>query len=232
MILDKVKTGPRKSMIYRVLLFLTFFTILLFGSWEIGASEFKPETASKQIKVLILGDSLTEGYGIDKNDAYPSILQKKLSEKKFNVNIVNSGISGSTSASAPKRVKWHLRKKPDVLLLVLGGNDGLRGVKTESMFNNLDRTIKMAKEAGVTVMIAQMMIPMNYGADYRASFEKVYRDLEKKHSIIRVPFILDGVAAIKEMNLPDGIHPNEKGHLRIADNIYPHLEKALKEIKK
>lgn len=181
--------------------------------------------------ILFLGDSLTEGYGLAQSYSYPSLLEKKLKEKGYKFKIINAGISGSTSASAEGRLKWQLKTKPDVLFLALGANDGLRGLDTQAMYKNLEKTIQMAQKEKVKVILAGMKMPLNYGEDYRHKYEAVFTDLAKKYSVTFVPFLLEGVAASKTLNLPDGVHPNERGYDVIATNLVPVMEKTLKELK-
>jgi acyl-CoA thioesterase I len=184
--------------------------------------------AMAEIKIVIIGDSLTEGYGLDKEDAYPSLLEKKLNEKstqKF--KIINGGVSGATSASGLSRLKWFLKAKPSVIMIALGGNDGLRGLKIEETKKNLEDLIVEAKKQNLKVILCEMQIPTNYGEDYRRSFNQMYTELAKKHQINFLPFMLEGIGGVKELNLADGIHPNKKGHEKIVDNILPHLDKLL-----
>jgi len=161
--------------------------------------------------------------------SWPSLLQEHL--KSQNVKVLNSGISGATSASGPSRLKWHLKnpEKPEIMILALGANDGLRGQAVAAMKDNLSKTITMAKEAGVRPVLAGMRIPPNYGQAYADSFEKVFVDLAKEHSITLIPFLLDGVAAQKDLNLPDGIHPNPKGYEIVIKNVLKVIEPMLKD---
>jgi acyl-CoA thioesterase-1 len=178
--------------------------------------------------VLFLGDSLTEGYGIDKKLSYPELLLKKFKkEGKSELIFVNASISGSTSASAPSRLRWFMRSKPQVLVLALGANDGLRGVDLKSTKKNLQTVIDMAKKNKVTVILLGLRMPPNYGKEYTENFQKLYRELAKENSLVLVPQLLEGVAGVKELNQDDGIHPNEAGHQKMMDNVYPHLKKLL-----
>lgn len=177
--------------------------------------------AEKQL--TILGDSVTEGYGIAKTDAYPSLLEKELKGWK----VVNSGISGSTSASAPGRMKWALKAKPSAVLLALGGNDGLRALSVKEMKKNLAEAIDLAQKAEVQVLLAGYEAPPNYGGSYTRSFREVFRELAKEKKVPLYPFILEGVAGESKLNLADGIHPNVEGHKKIAGKILPFLKKEL-----
>jgi acyl-CoA thioesterase-1 len=185
--------------------------------------------ADQPHRVLILGDSLTEGYGVAKDDSFPSVLQQELKESGFpQTQIINAGISGSTSSSGVSRLKWSLKSKPDILVLALGGNDGLRGLKTEEMKKNLKSVIELAKRDGVRVLLAGMKAPPNLGRAYTGSFEKVFTDLAKEEKVTLIPFLLEGVAGDSSLNQSDGIHPNEKGHRAIADHVKTYLEPLLK----
>jgi acyl-CoA thioesterase-1 len=184
-------------------------------------------SAKEPIKIVALGDSLTEGYGIEKQDAYPALLEKALKKKGHNVKVYNAGISGSTTASAPKRLKWFLKLKPQIIFLALGANDGLRGVPIESTRKNLKTTIEMAKKENIKVLLAGMMLPTNYGEKYRKSFQKLFPSLAKETGVQLMPFLLKDVATKKELNLADGIHPNEEGHKVMLKNILPEIEKLL-----
>ncbi len=178
-------------------------------------------------KLLILGDSLTEGFGVAKDSAFPQQLQKILDAKGYKIKVISAGSSGSTSASAMQRLKWHLQTKPDFLLLALGGNDGLRGLKPEVTYKNLDQAIKLAKSKGIKVFLAGMKMPTNYGQEYRSAFEKTFQDLSLNNSTKLIPFLLEGVAGQQELNQADQIHPNEKGHVMIAETVFKSLKESL-----
>jgi acyl-CoA thioesterase-1 len=159
--------------------------------------------------------------------AFPRVVEKKLIEKKKNVKVINGGVSGATSASGIQRLKWHLKKPVDVLLLELGANDGLRGLSVPDTKKNLKEIIKFAKEKKVKVMLLGILMPPNYGADYTGQFEKMYKDVAKEEKVPFLPFLLDGVAGNAKLNLPDGIHPNQKGHEVIAEKVVNFLEKNI-----
>ena len=178
--------------------------------------------------MLALGDSLTEGYGLSKEQAWPALLQSLLHQRgRTNITLINGGVSGSTSASALSRLRWHLKAKPDVLILALGANDGLRGVPVAETRKNLAATLELARQNGLKVLLAGMKMPPNYGPDYSTQYEKMFKDLSLKYKTAFLPFILEGVAADPAMNLEDGIHPNAAGHKKIAAMILPYLEPLL-----
>lgn len=197
-------------------LFYTFLTVLL-----VSVSAFA------QKKLVILGDSLTEGYGVAQTAAFPALLQKKVDADKLNWKIISSGSSGSTSASGLQRIKWIAKEKPDAVLLLLGSNDGLRGLKVEETEKNLNDTIDWAKKNNITIALGQLQVPPNYGKDYEKKFSAVYPKVASKNKIQLAPFLLDKVAGQKDLNLADGIHPNEKGHQIVADNLYPFIKKFI-----
>lgn len=183
--------------------------------------------ADERRVVLCLGDSLTEGYGVEDEHSYPSVLERRLQDQGRDVRVINAGINGSTSASAVSRLRWQLKAKPDVLILALGANDGLRGLDLEETEKNLSEAIRLAKSRGVEVVLAGMQIPPNYGPVYTRRFRELFPALAKQHDIPRIPFLLDGVAAEPGLNLPDGVHPNAKGYERVVENVLPVLEPLL-----
>jgi len=173
--------------------------------------------------LVILGDSLSEGYGVEKENAYPTLLEKKLKGWK----IVNSSISGSTSASGPGRVAWVLKSKPRAVLVALGGNDGLRGLEPKEMKKNILATIANIKKSGAKILLAGMMAAPNLGKDYTSRFSAVFKEIAREEKIPLYPFLLEGVAGVPKLNQPDGIHPNKEGHKILAEKIYPFLQEEL-----
>ena len=179
--------------------------------------------------ILMLGDSLTEGTGVEKTKAYPYLVEQKLKAQGFlAIKVINAGVSGSTTASALSRLRWYLRDRPDILLLALGANDGLRGLPTLQIKNNLAETIELSLSKGIRVVLAGMRMPPNYGENYTLQFEKVFHELAKEYDITFIPFLLEGVAGDPNVNLPDGIHPNEPGHQIIAELVYKTMVKLVK----
>ena len=199
--------------------------LLIFWALLFGGSLSLAQANKASYSIVVLGDSITEGYGLDKSKAYPQILTDLFHKDKVTaVQFLNAGISGSTSSTALQRLKWFLKSKPDMLILAMGANDGLRGIPTKTLEKNLNDTIELAKTNKLQVVLVGMMMPPNYGEDYRKNFQKVYKDLAKKHSVEFIPFLLNGVAGDKSLNQEDGIHPNEKGQQKIADNLYKDLK--------
>jgi acyl-CoA thioesterase I len=181
--------------------------------------------------VVCLGDSLTEGYGLAPEESYPSLLERMLREHGDAVRVVNAGISGSTSASAASRLRWQLRSRPDVVVIELGANDGLRGLEVAATEANLSEAIALAKQSGARVLLAGMKLPPNYGPEYSAAFEAVFPKLAKQHGVALLPFLLEGVAANPELNQSDGIHPNARGTEIVARNVFGALQPLLAEAK-
>jgi len=179
--------------------------------------------------VVCLGDSLTEGYGLAPEQSYPTLLERMLRERGHAVRVVNAGVSGSTSASAASRLRWQLRSRPDVVVIALGGNDGLRGFDVAATKANLSTAIDLAQQSGARVLLAGMKIPPNYGPEYTAAFEAVFPALAKEHGVALLPFLLEGVAAKPDLNLPDGIHPNARGTEIVARNVLAALLPLLAE---
>ncbi|MBS1969413.1 MAG: arylesterase [Bdellovibrionales bacterium] len=179
-------------------------------------------------KLVVLGDSLTEGIGVAKEAAYPALVEKKIHDSgKKEWTVVNAGVSGSTTASAVGRLKWLFKSKPDLLLIVMGANDGLRGLKIEESEKNLAAAIEFAQAQKVPVVLGGLYVPPNYGKDYTEKFKKMYLDLSKKYKTPLIPFILDKVAGDPKYNQADGIHPNEAGHKIIADTVYQEIKGLL-----
>ncbi len=191
------------------------------------AFTFLSQTSFAETRILVVGDSLTAGYGVNQTSAFPKQLENLLKKKNHKVQVIAAGSSGATSAGATNRLRWHLKRKPDILILALGANDGLRGLPVESTQKNLAAAIDLAKENKIKVLLAGMKMPTNYGEDYQKKYEKVFSDLSQEKQITLIPFLLKDVAVEKEYNLADGIHPNEKGHLLIAENLLKYVEPIL-----
>jgi len=197
--------------------------ILFLGTFSLLADEKKPLT------ILCVGDSLTAGYGLKEHMAYPKLIEKLLTEQGKNVKVLNAGVSGNTSAGGVRRINWYFNRKIDVMVLALGANDGLRGLPVKSTEENLQKIIDLAKKKNpkIKIILAGMKVPPNMGEEYSVAFEKLFPDLAKKNSIPLIPFLLTDVAGLKEMNLPDGIHPNEAGQKVVAQNVMKVLSKVL-----
>ncbi len=177
--------------------------------------------AGSAIRIVVLGDSLAAGFGVKPGQSFPSRLEAALKAQGRNVAVLNQGVSGDTTAGGLDRVDWLLGDKPDVVLLELGANDALRGLDPALAERNLSAIIEKLKAAGVTVWLAGMMAPRNFGADYVKQFDGLYKRLADKYQVPLYPFILDGVAQDPALNQPDGLHPNVQGAQIIADRLLP-----------
>lgn len=178
-------------------------------------------------KIVIIGDSISEGYGVAREEAYPTLLQTKITQAGKDWTVLNQSISGSTSSSAPARVKWALKSHPTLILIALGANDGLRGLKPEMMDENLTKAIKLCQDAKVKVILAGTKLPPNYGADYIHQFEAVFPKVAKRTGVPLIPFLLAHVGGHHALNQDDGIHPNPKGHALIAETVFAALKDQL-----
>ncbi len=175
-------------------------------------------------RIAVLGDSLTAGLGVAKAAAYPSLLQERLDAAGLDFEIVNAGVSGDTSAGGLARLDWALDGDVRILIVALGGNDGLRGLPAEELQSNLSQIIQKAQLRGITVILAGMEAPPNYGHDYIVSFHKVYPALAAQYHVALVPFLLQGVAGDEALNQRDGIHPTAAGARIVADNVWAVLK--------
>jgi len=184
--------------------------------------------------VLFLGDSITAGYGLDITQAYPALIQEKIDAKNWPFKVVNAGQSGDTTAGGLNRIDWLLRSRIDVLFLELGANDGLRGLPAENVQKNLQAIIDRVKTKypEVKIVIAGMKVPPNMGRSYSDQFQSIFVSLAKKNNAPLIPFILEGVGGIRDLNLPDGIHPTARGHEIVAANVWKALEPVLQSLLK
>lgn len=214
--------------LYRSKLITALFIAIATMSFVYGEDE-------GAIKILFLGDSLTEGYGVAKEKSYPYLVVERLNNRFVARRMAKraaalyGGVSGSTSSSALSRLRWFLKAKPRVLFLAMGANDGLRGLPPAEMEKNLEATVELARKEGLRTVLAGMKLPPNYGKKNSAEFEAVYARIAKKYDLTFIPFLLADVGGEKDLNIEDGIHPNDKGHAKIADLIFPTLENILTE---
>jgi acyl-CoA thioesterase-1 len=199
---------------------IAFLSLLLF-SLAFRAQEEKV--------VLFLGDSLSAGFGLDVAQAFPSLIQEKIQQEKLPFRIVNAGLSGETTAGGLRRIDWLLKQKVDILVIELGGNDGLRGISPSETERNLQGIIdKMrAKNPDAEIVLAGMMAPPNMGKDYTEKFRAIFPTIAKKNKIELIPFLLEGVAGNPRLNLPDGIHPTAEGHQLVAETVWKTLRPVL-----
>ena len=186
-----------------------------------------PPAALGEPRIVAFGDSLTAGLGLPRDMAYPAQLQRKLTARGHKIEVANAGVSGDTSADGLRRANWALEGNVKLLILALGANDGLRGLPPQQMKVNLEGIIHRARQRGVPVLLAGMEAPPNYGEQYAAAFRQVFRDLARENKVTLVPFLLEGVAGVFELNQDDGIHPTSDGAARVADLLLPTVEKMI-----
>ncbi len=178
-------------------------------------------------RVVAFGDSLTSGLGVAQEEAYPAQLQRRLDAAGYRYRVINAGVSGDTTAGGVRRVEWVLNSRPAIVILELGANDGLRGIDLADTRANLETIIQRLQAASVTVVLAGMKLPPNYGKDYTARFAALYPELAKKYRVPLMPFFLEGVAASEALNQADGIHPTEAGYRVIVENLIKTLQPFL-----
>jgi acyl-CoA thioesterase-1 len=191
-----------------------------------GTAASRPARVGRP-RVVVLGDSLTAGLGLAPGESYPSLLQQKIDRAGLNFEMVNAGVSGDTSAGGVRRLDWSLDGDVRILILELGANDGLRGLPVAEMVNNLSTIIERAQGRGIRVMLCGMEAPPNFGPDYTREFHAAFPALARKYQLPFVPFLLNGVAGITDLNQSDGIHPNVEGARRVADTVWGKLEPML-----
>ena len=210
---------------------------LLLGLWTTGfqgaAATSESGTANKaseKRRVVVLGDSITAGYGLDISEAYPALLQGKIDAAKLPFVVVNAGVSGDTTSGGLRRIDWVLKQPIDTLIIALGGNDGLRGIQVGVTQSNLIAiaTKTLQKYPGAQVVIAGMQMPPNMGAEYTGNFKRLFEEVAKETHAALVPFLLEGVGGKAELNQPDLIHPTAEGQKKVADNVWAVLEPILK----
>jgi len=179
---------------------------------------------STRLRIVALGDSLTAGLGLAADQAYPAVLQQRLKSAGLDYEVVNAGVSGDTSAGGLERLDWALQGNVKILIVALGGNDALRGLGPEALKANLATIIRRAQARKIRVVLAGMEAPPNYGRDYIVSFHKVYPALAEQYHVAFVPFLLQNVAGLPELNQADGIHPTAAGARIVADNVWAVLK--------
>lgn len=193
-----------------------------------SASASAPAPAARP-RIVFLGDSLTAGLGLPASQAFPSIIEETLRAAGFDAQVVNAGISGDTAAGGRRRLDWALDGDVRVLVLALGANDGLRGNPVKAMQADLQAIIRHAKARGITVLLLGMEAPPNFGPEYTADFRRAFRDVADDEDVAFVPFFLDGVAGLPELNQGDGLHPNAAGARRMAGTVWSALAPLVEE---
>ena len=184
-------------------------------------------SSSSAPRIVFLGDSLTAGYGLAKDESVPALIQKRLKDAGYPYEVVNAGVSGDTSAGGLNRLEWSLAGDVKVLVIELGANDGLRGLPVAGLKQNLTEIITRAQARNIKVILTGMEAPPNFGPAYTSEFRGVYRQLAKEHDLVFVPFYLDGVAGIPNLNIADGIHPNAEGSRIVEKTVWAALEPLL-----
>jgi acyl-CoA thioesterase I len=185
----------------------------------------------RTLTIVALGDSLTEGYGVEEHQAYPALLEATLRKEGFSCTVINAGISGETSSGLLSRINRLLLLKPDIVILCTGANDGLLGIDFQLIQSNISRMVRTFKEHKVTVVLAGMKMLVNYGPSYTEPYARLYAEIADQEQILFIPFFLEGIAGNPELNLADGIHPNAKGYQIITASVYPHVLKAIHQRK-
>ncbi|HSP12732.1 MAG TPA: arylesterase [Salegentibacter sp.] len=190
-----------------------------------------PEENNKEKTILFFGTSLTAGLGLEQEEAYPALIQQKLDSLGLDYEVVNAGLSGETTASGKNRINWVLNQKVDVFVLELGANDGLRGVPLEETRKNLREIIDIVQEKNpdTRIILTGMQIPPNMGEEYTSEFRNIFPELAEEYDLEMIPFLLEDVAGIPELNQQDGIHPTAEGQKIMAENVWEVLETELPE---
>lgn len=218
---------------YKIAFFL-ILTVSILGGTSLAADrqphmkpfDSSPDRGGAQVLVAF-GDSLTAGFGVPADDAYPALLDRKIKEAGYPFRVINAGVSGETTAGGLQRVNWILKNRPDIVILELGANDGLRGLDVRQTEKNLSMIIEKLQSQNVRVVLAGMKLPPNYGREYTDAFEKIYPALAARYRLTLIPFFLEGVAAQSRFNQADGIHPTSEGYRIIVDRIWPLVERLL-----
>jgi acyl-CoA thioesterase-1 len=200
-----------------------------------GSSTTTTDSASRTVRtpvVLFFGTSLTAGYGLAPEQAFPALIEKKAREEGVPIKVVNAGLSGETTAGAVRRIDWVLRTPADLVVIEGGANDALRGLPPEAARANLEKLIALvrAKQPQAKIALIQMEAPPNYGVSYTRSFRSIYTDVAKKENVPLLPFLLSGVAGISRLNQPDGVHPNVAGERIVADNVWNALKPVIQQL--
>ena len=199
--------------------FIILFTVLL--ATPVTASTSAPT-------IVVMGDSLSAGYGLDPTTGWVELLRQRLQQQSFNYRVVNASITGDTTRGGLSRLPQTLqREKPAIVIIELGGNDGLRGFSLKFTRDNLSRMITLSQQANAKVLLLGVQLPANYGKQFRNKFQQIFVDLANQHQIASVPFFLEGVAETRELMQPDGIHPSEQAQPVILNNVWPALQPLL-----
>ncbi len=204
---------------------------LLFSPGSLEAKPDATQTSKSKQTILFLGNSLTAGFRLNPDDAFPALIQEKIKALNWPYTVKNAGLSGETSSGGLRRINWLLKNPVDVLVLELGANDGLRGISTDLTEKNLQGIIDRVKSKNpeVSIILAGMQVPPNLGPEYASKFREIFPSLAQKNNLPLIPFLLKDVAGNPKLNLPDGIHPTSEGHKIIAETVWKTLEPVLEE---
>jgi acyl-CoA thioesterase-1 len=205
--------------------------LLALAVLALGAAAAAAQSTERRV-ILFFGDSITAGYGVGTEQAYPALVQARIDSLGWSFEAVNAGLSGDTSAAGLRRIDWVLRRRVDVFVLELGANDGLRGVPLQSTEAALQGIVDhvRARYPRAVVVVAGMQLPPNLGPQYAAQFRSIFPRLAARNKAVLIPFLLEGVGGVPELNQPDGIHPTAEGHRRIADLVWQHLDPVLQSL--
>lgn len=218
---------------YQFQLWVMAVVLAVIGLADVKAANAAEKGAGSTDKktIMILGDSLAAGAGVDPSEAFPALLQKKVDEAGLNYTVVNAGVSGDTTAGGLRRMDWLLKRKVDVLVLELGGNDGLRGIPVAATRTNLQTIIEKAKKKypDVKIIVAGMQMPPNMGEEYNKAYRETFPEVAKANHAELIPFLLEGVGGNPELNQADHIHPNVEGHKIVAENVWKVLRPVLEK---
>ncbi|WP_318312774.1 arylesterase [Flagellimonas crocea] len=221
------------------LIFCYFLALLLVGCGEKNNQKKSDEPTTEEVttgeskdsnkKILFFGDSLTAGYGLEVNQAFPAIIQQKIDSLGLDYSVINAGLSGETTASGKNRLEWVLEDGIDVIIIELGANDGLRGVPLSETRSNLQSMVDTVQDKlpEAKIILAGMKIPPNMGPEYTSEFEHIFPELARSEDVLLIPFLLENVAGIPELNQNDGIHPTVKGQKLVAQNVWEVLKPVL-----
>lgn len=202
------------------------FLLGLSGLFDGGASAAPPSDDDRP-RIVAFGDSLTAGLGVAADETYPAELQRRLDALGLRYRVINAGVSGETTAGGLRRVPWILRSKPAIVILELGANDGLRGLRVDETKANLEQIVQQLQQSGVQVVLAGMKLPPNYGKEYLAGFERLYPEMAARYHVPLIPFFLEGIAGSTALNQADGVHPTAQGYRTIVEGMLRTLRPIL-----
>ena len=210
-----------------VLYFILFLVLFIPGCGNESTPPSDPKAPDYEGTIVAVGDSLTEGLGVAEELAYPALLEKKLQSGGYHYRVINAGVSGETSSGTLARINWILKLKPDIVILVIGANDGFRGIDPELIKTNILTIVRALKEKKVIVLLGGMQMGQNLGKEYITAFEKIYPLVAREENVGLVPFFLTGVAANPKLNQADGIHPTAEGYRVAVNYIFPYVIEAI-----